>query len=888
MTTVTYDDGSFLIDGRRIWLVSGSIHYFRVPPELWADRLLKAKRAGLNCISTRVAWNFHEERENDWNLTDDRDVAAFVRMAGELGLYVILRPGPYIGADWDFGGLPGWLAGKSGLSYRGTNAAYTHFFDKYFGRVLPRLAELQVTTGGGIVLIQNEHEHGLTTMPDRLTYLEFVSQLFRRSGFDIPIINCNRFTDPALPDSVECVNAGADAIQKLKRLRVRQPHAPLLVTEYYCGAGDQWGGEHERRDGLEVARRAMEILGCGAQYNYHMWHGGTNFAFWGGRLPTTHEAYQTTSYDYDAPLAEGGGLTDKYYLTRLVNLTAKHMGRYLAGGVMEEPGATAHDSTSVLNICGSTGRWAVVTNNGRRDIQTVRLSLPCGQELTVPLGLLGAVAVPVAVRLDTTVTLDYSNLTPLGFFGNRQLVLHGPAGCEAVVSINGEEIRASVPAGRDPLVIEHGELQIVLVDSELAMRMWVVDETLVFGPDFVGEDLEDVRAAPKSRQYSLLSPDGKLTHKKVKASTHPSVAAPRLGTWTRIAVCTEPVANDLEWHKTDRPRDVDRLGCHHGYLWYHIELERERARKHHLFLPDCSDRATVYVNGEYAGTWGYGEGAARRPIAAPLGKGENTITVLLDNLGRVSGGSRLGEAKGLCGHIYDAKLLRPRKFKLTGEETFSKRIIPRQLSHVIDELETLQTWGAETDLSLSTVTPIHISFTDVPHHLAILCNDRVAGFFCREDTNYGELTLGAELQKGRNRLKFLIWGDVSPQIMDKFTFHALLEGISQEATWHYRELQMPQREGPVVGKDRPAWYAAKFKYTHTEKPMFLTILGARKGQIFLNRHNVGRFWTIGPQHCYYLPQCWLAEENELLIFEESGRIPSKSRLTFRPRGPYRD
>ena len=888
MTTVTYDEGSFLIDGRRIWLVSGSIHYFRVPPELWADRLLKAKRAGLNCVSTPVAWNFHEELENQWNLTGDRDVATFVRMAGELGLYVILRPGPFIGADWDFGGLPGWLAAKSGLSYRGTNAAYTHFFDKYFGHVLPRLAELQVTSGGNIVLIQNEHEYGLTTMPDRLNYLEFISQLFRRSGFDIPIVTCNDFTVPAVPDAVECVNAGADVIQKIKRLRVRQPHAPLLVTEYYCGGGDRWGAEHERGDAVETARRAMEILGCGAQYNYYMWHGGTNFGFWGARAATSHDAYQTTSYDYDAPLAEGGGITEKYYLTRLVNLTANHMGRYIAGAVMEDPGVSVHDSTSVLNVSGPAGRWAVVTNNGRRDIQTVRLSLPGGEELTVPLGLLGAAAVPVGVRLDTTVTLDYANLTPLGFFGHGQLVLHGPAGCEGLVSINGEEIRSRVPSGREPLVIDHGELQVVLINSELAMRTWVVEETLVFGPDFVGEDLDEVCPAPKSRQYALLGADGKLTHKKVKPAAHPSPAAPRLGTWTRIAVCTEPVSDDLEWHKTDRPRDVDRLGCHHGYLWYRIEMDRDRARKHNLYLGDCADRATIYVNGEYAGTWGCGEGAAREPISMAFDKGQNTITVLLDNLGRVCGGSRLGEAKGLCGHIHDAKLLRPKKFKLAEEETFSKRIVPRQLSHMIEELEKTQTWSAQTDISLSTVTPVQISFTDVPHHLAILCNDRVAGFFAKEGTNYGELTLGAELQKGRNHIKFLLWGDVRPQVMDQFAFHALLEGISEEAVWQFRPLEMPRREGPVVGKDRPAWYAARFKYTPCEKPLFLTILGARKGQIFLNHHNVGRFWTIGPQHCYYLPQCWLAEENELLIFEESGRIPSKSRLTFRPRGPFRD
>ena len=128
MPTVRYDDRSYSVDDRRIWLTSGSIHYFRIPADLWRDRLLKAKRAGLNCVQTYVAWNVHESLEGQWNFEGDSDVAPFVELAGEMGMYVILRPGPYICAEWDFGGLPAWLAAKSGISYRAPNATYTHFW----------------------------------------------------------------------------------------------------------------------------------------------------------------------------------------------------------------------------------------------------------------------------------------------------------------------------------------------------------------------------------------------------------------------------------------------------------------------------------------------------------------------------------------------------------------------------------------------------------------------------------------------------------------------------------------------------------------------------------------------------------------------------------------
>ena len=455
MATITYDDRSFLLDGKRIWLVSGSIHYFRVPRELWRDRLLKAKRAGLNCISTPVAWNFHEPTEGNWQFEDTRDVAAFVRLAGEMGLYVILCPGPYIHADWDFGGLPGWLSAKTGVAYRTSNAAYSHYFDKYFAQVLQRLNDLQVTRGGNIVLIQNENEYFRTTMPERLAYLEFISQLFRRSGFDIPIITCNRLTDPPVPDTLECVNTRGDEVQQLKRLRVRQHGAPMLVTEFRGGRGDCWGREHRTREAREVARRAMEILGCGAQYNYHMWHGGTNFGFWGARLAGSAADYTTTSYDCDAPLAEGGGLTEKYYLTRLVNLTATHMAPYFADTVMDLPGVTINDSTDVLNISGPRGRWAIISNHGQDGIRQVRASLVSGVELAVSLEPFGAAAIPAEMELAPEVTLDYANLTPLGLFPGGVLAFHGPPDWPARISINGRELCLPVPADGGPEIIDH-------------------------------------------------------------------------------------------------------------------------------------------------------------------------------------------------------------------------------------------------------------------------------------------------------------------------------------------------------------------------------------------------------------------------------------------------
>jgi len=886
MPTVTYDGRSFLIDDERVWLVSGSLHYFRVPAALWPDRLLKAKRAGLNCISTYVPWNFHEPEEGQWRFEGDYDVVEFVHQAEEMGLYVILRPGPYICAEWDFGGLPGWLTAKSGIAYRTANAAYTHYYDKYLANVLPQLAELQVARGGNIIAIQNENEYTVTTMPDRLHYLRFVSQLFQRAGFEVPILTCNLLSEPPVPGAIECVNGWDNVVADLQRLRGKQGDAPLLVTELHCGWFDHWGGAHQTKPARDVGRKALEILGCGAQFNYYMWHGGTNFAFWGSRLALHDSSYQTTSYDYDAPLAEGGGLTEKYYRTRLVNLLARHMGRYFASARPAAPAARLRGTTDVLNLSAPTGSWAVVTAGGREDLDRVELDLPTGRRLTVPLEPLGAVAVPVALEIDPEHVLDYANVMPLGLFGGAILVLHGPPGWDVELSVNSKELRRAIPDGDEPDVVEHEGVRVVLVSSDLAMRTWVLEDALVFGPAFVGADLDDVRPGRGCRQYAILDFGGKLRHRKVPATHKRGPTAPRLSQWKRVAVCTEPVADDLEWEKLDRPRHLDRIGVHAGYCWHRIEIEQDRARTRHLFLPDCEDRATLYLNGELLGVWGRGPDATRSPLSAAFRHGPNVLTCLLDNLGRFNFGPRLGEVKGLFGHIWDAKELKDLQPKLKQAEGFNRRIVPRGLTHLLPELERRPLWEATLEVSLRKVQPIHLSFTRMPAHVAVLCNERAAGFFAGGRNNFGDVTLGAELKDRKNRIRLLCWGDVSRNDLKHVHLHALNEPISGGAAWGTRCWQMPAEDGPVVGKDRPAWYRTRFKHNGDDRPLFLHLLGAHKGQIFLNGHNVGRFWNLGPQQHYYLPACWLQAENELLVFEEQGNLPRRSRLEFRPQGPY--
>ncbi len=889
MADVTYDDRSFLIDGKRVWLVGGSVHYSRIPNQLWRDRLLKARRAGLNCVCTPLPWSFHEPVEGKWDFDDDRDVATFVRIAGDLGLFVIIQPGPFIGADWDFGGLPGWLTTKTGIAYRSPNAAYTHYFDKYLQQALGRLADMQASRGGPIVAVQAEHRYFMRTMPDRKTHLDFVAQMIRRAGFETPILTCNELTDPPVEGAVETVIARDRPAADVKRLIHRPHHGPMVAIELRSADADRWGRDHNACDARDLARRALETLGAGAQYSVYPFCGGTNFDFWGGRATSARDAFQITSYDLDAPVAEGGGLTDAYYLLRLVNMPADHLGGRIAPATPSEPGVTLHDTTDVLNVHGPEGDWAVVTANGRDDVETARVALPDGTDLTVPLAPLGAVLIGAGVELTDEAVLDYANLMPLGLFGET-LVLHGPAGWDAHVSVNGRLLEAPVPAGEQVGVHELEGLKVVLINSDLAMRTWYVDRTLVFGPTFVGEDLDSLHHAPKAKQYTLIDADGEVSRKKVGEIERPKRETPRLGKWTRMSVCTEPSSDELEWESIGGPATAAELGVPYGYLWYRAEFECERARKRNLMLPDCADRAIVYVNGELAGTWGVGEDASTEPISASLRRGANVLTVLTDNMGRFFDWPKLGGWKGLFGGVYDAKVLRTRKPKIKQLDESPSRVIPRGHAWMADVLTDVPVHEASVDLSLEKVTPVRVAFADLPHHAALICNGRTVGFFPkpRDGDNFAAVTLGAELKKGKNSLRLVLWGDVTDESLSGLTFHALTENLTDGATWSVRRWRLPEPGGPVVGKGQPAWYVAKFKYTRQTEAVFFHVAGAKKGQIFLNGRNCGRFWIVEPQRDYYLPKCWLREENELLVFEESGAIPSGSKLVLRPNGPFRE
>jgi beta-galactosidase len=324
---ITISGNQFQMDGQPFRILSGAMHYFRIHPDYWEDRLLKLRAMGLNTVETYVAWNLHEPRPGEFHFENGLDLERYLTLAGSLGLKAIVRPGPYICSEWDFGGLPSWLLAGPGMRLRCAYSPYLVAVDRFFRALLPRLAPLQITHGGPVIAMQVENEYG--SYGNDKNYLRHLENSLRNHGIDVLLFTSDGPNDlmlqfGTLPGVFKSVNFGSGAVDAFAKLREYQPEGPLLCAEFWNGWFDHWGEAHHTRDPQDAAAALDEILALGASVNLYMFHGGTNFGLMSGANEVPYPNYQATvtSYDDDAPLNEAGDPTPKYFAFREV------LGRY--------------------------------------------------------------------------------------------------------------------------------------------------------------------------------------------------------------------------------------------------------------------------------------------------------------------------------------------------------------------------------------------------------------------------------------------------------------------------------------------------------------------------------------------------------------------------------
>lgn len=306
---------NFYLDGKPFQVISGSIHYFRVVPEYWRDRLEKLKAMGCNTVETYIAWNVHEPKKGTYDFSGRNDLVKFVKTAQELGLYVILRPSPYICAEWEFGGLPAWLLQEDGMRLRACHESFLKHVRAYYDRLFPLITPLQITEGGPVILMQVENEYGY--YGDDTHYMETMRDLMLERGVTVPLIT----SDGPFEEALSC--GGLDGIHPTgnfgsrtkERFAVLTPYAkggPLMCAEFWVGWFDHWGNGGHMHGNPESPQDLDDMLDMG-HVNIYMFEGGTNFGFMNGSNYYDELTPDVTSYDYDALLTEAGDFTEKYY-----------------------------------------------------------------------------------------------------------------------------------------------------------------------------------------------------------------------------------------------------------------------------------------------------------------------------------------------------------------------------------------------------------------------------------------------------------------------------------------------------------------------------------------------------------------------------------------------
>lgn len=311
----------FYMDGNPFKIYSGAMHYFRTVPEYWEDRLKKLKAAGFNTVETYVCWNLHEPKPGEFDFNGILDIERFVQTAQDVGLYCIVRPGPYICAEWDFGGLPAWLLKDKNMQIRCNYPDFTACVERFYRELLKRLNPHLQSNGGNIIAMQVENEYG--SYGNDKEYLKFIENLMLDCGVDVMLFTSdgnwkNMISGGSLPHIFKVLNFGSKAKTAFKCMKDFENDGPDMCGEFWCGWFDHWRDIHHTRNADEIVSEVKDFIDIGASFNFYMFHGGTNFGFTAGANHNPAHGYEptVTSYDYCALLNEWGDYTPAYHAVR--------------------------------------------------------------------------------------------------------------------------------------------------------------------------------------------------------------------------------------------------------------------------------------------------------------------------------------------------------------------------------------------------------------------------------------------------------------------------------------------------------------------------------------------------------------------------------------------
>lgn len=906
MAQVTYDGRSFMLDGRRVWIVGGSVHYARLPRSEWAGRIAAAKQAGLNAIETPAVWSRHEPRPGKFDFEGDNDLRHFVQLAGEAGLHVILRTGPFVGSGYDAGGLPAWLLAKEGVEPRRGNGPFLEACSRYLTALVGQVKDLQVDSpgkGGPILLVQNEHGWSCGDDVQAAAYLGELLRYLREAGVTVPVINANGLWQ-SVEGEIECWSGAEDLLSITRQLSEVHPRAPRLIADLRLGDPMVWGqDEPEPLNADAAVRSAAEALAGAAQFVLNPFAGGQTFGFGGGRMPHSMDGYITTRHDHGALVKADGEHTPAFSVVRRLTMFASRFGRVLAHLEPDDRPVVLAPSMSggvtVVPIRGTQGSVVFLFGQkGKRGkaAPVSTLLLPDGTSLDVPIGTCGTSWCVFDVLLGGRATLDFCSLCAFATVGST-LVCFGPSGSVGLVSINGSPLEVTVPGGKTPDIIEHEGVQVVVASEEQLDVVQICDDCVCVGATGFDESGGPIAAAG-NKKYTRVGADGKVEVLKAKTNAKRPVPSRALETDWEYAGTAEYVdGSSARYAAIAGPADLGELGAPYGYGWYRMRFRSQTPKRVKIASPKSADRLSVFLDTEPVGMFGRGPGASGE-LTIQLKKTDHTMVVLAENLGRPAGGQDLKPPKGLCDDWYELTAFRAGRSKIVESapvELLSYRVPLWEVRRGDVTHPQRVSWS----FIHRRKSPIFVRMGDVAVRGLVMLNDKPVHFF--EPGADNDLVFDQEtLNRGNNTLELTIAADsvseadvanVLAEMSKNTNFFEGKDTLGGKLDWAFAQWEMPSPTAydPVGGTapKGPTWFRTEFETPEADRNVALTIAGLSKGQFYLNGRHVGRYFVasegkaVPPQHEYLLPRSWLAADgvNELVLFDEHGGDPGKCTLS---------
>jgi len=922
---VDWKDGYFVIDGKPTFLTVGELHYARIPRELWRDRIWRVKQMGFNCIQLYVFWNAHEAVEGQWNFSDNLDLDAFLTMTKEMGMYAIVRPGPYICAEWEHGGFPAWLTIKPGMVLRDMDEQYNKYADRHLSKIYDIVSKHQIQKGGNVIMVQLENEHAKGWGTVAYPYLMHLYEKARQAGLEVPLFfsGLHHGRDPS----------GEKPYGK--------GTSPWYSTEFWTG----WIGKYgDMEDAMlqEKIRGTWKIIAFGGGgYGYYVVHGGTNFGYSGDSLEAT--------YDYSSPIGEAGQLRNLYGPARRAAMFAEtfsgvltssenapEFASFTSNGVRvttrKSPQGTIVFADNFLNPAdkNKAAEWIAPTADAYQAEKAKPVSnavvgkleiagegeFPKQGNLTIPRDEIRTAIFDLPWTASTAFESITSNVLLRQEVGGVDTwVLYGNPGEQGEITIRRPE-GASLPRNYSFEYPGRGEVReisissddgktarFLVIDTALADRTWPIKNRLLIGASFVRED--------GSAEIPLAG--GKLITYDSQGRTEKSYPAaeaaklPALTGWASRDAARErlPDFDDKAWSASRNPQAMEAYDdFQNRYGWYRATIRCDAPEMRNLRFSGLSGDFQAFLNGRPADL-----------SKLDLKQGENTLAIFSrigprPKLFLFMGLIGTNGARGLWGPTYSGErpIIGTSEWKMT--KVADKTDTSEDFARPGFDDKTWQTIGTGSfDAKAGEIFRLRTSF-DLPSQegpiLALLpeaskesqriflngkplpVGKRDNGGF--DATSYlvpGRNTLAMEFiakvdkknEKAWVNPRFELWRPDEPLT---WKFRGGLEGLEETAiigrVLNWREfLDKPWSTTEPGAGEFPRFWKTTFSFSPKhDETIGLDVTGLGNGHIWVNGHNLGGTPQTVP---LYIPECWLNKgPNEIVVFDTQGRKPESLRL----------